>query len=106
MVGGTRNQVSKDGVAVPFFFAVVVEFRHAVAGRQKEPRVDEAGSAKALFKKASLDVDPRDEGEILNPINGDAANDLKLRPAANTIRLLVALKLLQLKSEIGPFWRR
>ena len=64
--------------------------------------MDEAGSAEALFKKASLDVDPRDKWEILNSINGDTANDLKLGSAADAVLLLVALETFELGGELGP----
>ena len=106
MVGDTGDQVSEVGIAVTFFFAIFVEVHNAMLGRQKKPRVDEAGSAKALLSKTSLDVDPRDEGEILNATDKFAANDLKLSPAAHTVRLLLALETSQLGGELGPLGRK
>ena len=59
------------------------------------PWMDESGSAKASGLEAGLEMNPGDEGKILNSINDCATNYLKLCPAANTICLLVALKILQ-----------
>ena len=64
--------------------------------------MDETGSTKALFKKASLDVDPCDEGEILNSSDKFAANNLKLGSAADAVLLLVALETFELGGELGP----
>ena len=59
------------------------------------PWMDESGSAKASGLEAGLEMNPGDEGKILNSINNCATDYLKLCPAANTICLLVALKILQ-----------
>ena len=106
MVGGTGNQVAEGGIAVAFFQAVIPEvWPDTMLRGEEKPRVDEAGSAKAPRGKTTLEVDPRNEREILDSSDRFAANDLKLSSAAHAVLLLLTLEVFDLGGELGPIRR-